>query len=108
MKLPERYMAPVLRVEDVVEDGEWVKQNFRRFLEFFYFEYPTWKYMVETTPENYKLVAKSKGLPVFKVGLVNGSKLKLKKYESVRIVYVDDGEVVIPLYIIDGEDFIVV
>lgn len=108
MKIPERYMAPVLRVEDVVEDGEWVRQNFRRFLEFCYFEYPTWKYMVNETPENYKEVARSKGLPVFRVGLVKGEKMKLKKYDTVRIIYVDDGEVAIPLYIVDGDSFIVV
>jgi len=104
MNLSERYIAPPIRVDDIVEDLEWVRTNFRRFIEFFYSEYPSWRYIVTATPETYKSIAKSKGLPVFKVGIVDGEKIKLKKYKTVRIVYIDDSEVAIPMFIIDEND----
>ena len=109
MKLPRNYIAPPVPLAHIEDDPIWLKKNFRRFLEFFYAEYPAWKYMVKTSPENYRDVAKSKGLPVFKVGLVSGEKIRLKNLETIRIVYVDDGEVAIPLFIVgENGEFIIV
>lgn len=108
MKVRENYIAPPLRAEDVVVDEVWLRENFERFLEFMYSEHPSWRFMKDTTPENYGRVAQSKGLPVYRVGIAPGEKMRLKKVESVRIVFVEEGGVVVPMFIVDGDGFIVV